>query len=201
MLRRFWSLVFWLGRGATYILGLLVLAGFLLGPVSVGLAAVGEPLKLGRANDAGAKVTSLLATLAGPVLRLTNQGEGPALDLRVQNNAPPLKVNSTAKVVNLNADLLDGQDAAAFITGYEIVEAETALDSTDFKFKAVDCPAGKEVLGGSGSAINEQGKVVVYRDEADPNGSHWYAEAMESGSGTTGNWMLRVRAICADARP
>ncbi len=48
------------------------------------------------------------------MLRLTNQGAGPALDLKVEAGSPPLKVNSAEQVASLNADLLDGQEAAAF---------------------------------------------------------------------------------------
>ena len=115
MLRRISSLIYAIGRATTYVLGLLVLAALLLGPVSIGLAAVGDPLRLGKANDAVDRVTALVSTLAGPVLRLTNQGEGPALDLRVQNNAPPLRVNSTAKVANLNVERLDGMTVTEFV--------------------------------------------------------------------------------------
>ena len=131
MVRRFWSLVYLLGRAATYALGLLVLAGLLLGPAAVGLAAVGDPLTLGGRNDAVDRVTSLAAAVAGPVLRLTNLGAGPALDLRVQAGAPPLRVNSDGLVANLNADRLDGLDASAFqpaLAWAHVNAAGTVLD-------------------------------------------------------------------------
>jgi hypothetical protein len=41
-----------------------------------------------------------------------NNGGGPGLKAIVNAGAPPLAVNSTAKVANLNADLLDGLDAS-----------------------------------------------------------------------------------------
>lgn len=41
---------------------------------------------------------------------LTKRGAGPALDVRV-DSGPPSKVNSQAKVDNLNADRLDDKDS------------------------------------------------------------------------------------------
>jgi hypothetical protein len=73
--------------------GVAVLLGLLLGPAAYGLAKVGDPLLAGKATNAAAKATALVANLTGPVLRLTNQGAGPTLDLRVQGG-PPLKVSS-----------------------------------------------------------------------------------------------------------
>ena len=129
MLRRINSVIYAIGRATTYVLGLLVLAGLLLGPVSIGLAAVGDPLLAGRANDAGAKVTSLVANLSGAVLRLTNQGTGPALDLRVQAGTPPLSVNSTARVAKLNADTVDGKHASELgPRGYAAVKNDGTFD-------------------------------------------------------------------------
>jgi hypothetical protein len=72
----------------------------------VAVAATGNPLLLGRSNDAG-RPTSLTNTGTGPALRLSN-GAG----------APPLTVNgNTTKVAGLNADLLDGKDSTAFVGG------------------------------------------------------------------------------------
>ena len=43
-----------------------------------------------------------------------NNGGGPGLRAIVNAGAPPLAVNSSVKVANLNADLLDGLDSPAF---------------------------------------------------------------------------------------
>jgi hypothetical protein len=201
MLRPFWSLVFWLGRATTYALGLLVLLGLLLWPVSFGLAAVGDPLLAGRTNEVVDRVTALAASLAGPVLRLTNQGTGPALDLRVKTGVPPMKINSGAKVAQLNADLLDGKDATAFLRGYEIVNVQTALDSSSPKETYAVCPLGKRVVGGGNSLLNEAGKVVVTRSLPTSSAEGWVATAIETGAGTSGSWRLSVRAVCANTGP
>jgi hypothetical protein len=43
-----------------------------------------------------------------------NLGAGPALELHNPGGGPPISVDSTAKVYNLNADQLDGLDSTAF---------------------------------------------------------------------------------------
>lgn len=51
------------------------------------------------------------------MLQVTNNDSGSddtALDLNVQSGEPPMTVNSTTKVTNLNADRLDGQNSSAF---------------------------------------------------------------------------------------
>lgn len=46
-----------------------------------------------------------------------NSGGGPALNAIVTDNTvPPLSVNSTAEVANLNADELDGKDSSSFLS-------------------------------------------------------------------------------------
>jgi hypothetical protein len=64
------------------------------------VAATGSPLVLGRLNSADH--TTTLATTAGVPLALA----GP------DDTTPPLRVDSSARVRNLNADRVDGKDAA-----------------------------------------------------------------------------------------
>jgi hypothetical protein len=49
------------------------------------------------------------------MLRVRNQGVGPALQLITRPGRPPLSVNSKARVANLNADMVDGKHASAFM--------------------------------------------------------------------------------------
>ena len=77
------------------------------------VSAVGNGLILGQNNSADA-VTSLSGA-ATANLRITNSQAGaPALDLRVVSGSAPLKVNSTTRVPNLNADRLDGKHGGAY---------------------------------------------------------------------------------------
>jgi len=78
------------------------------------MAAVGGNLVLGQANSADAMTS--LSGAATTNLRVTNtQAGSPALDLRVAAGSPPLKVNSTTRVANLNADRLDGKHGSAYL--------------------------------------------------------------------------------------
>jgi hypothetical protein len=71
----------------------------------VSFAATGDSLVLGRFNIAKSPTT------------LTNQGDGPVLRLNSPGEEnPPLAVNSSRKVLHLNADALDGMDAKALST-------------------------------------------------------------------------------------
>ncbi|MDX6513959.1 MAG: hypothetical protein QOE36_3463 [Gaiellaceae bacterium] len=54
---------------------------------------------------------------ASPAATLQNAGAGPALSLVAATGQPPFTTNSAYKVSNLNADRLDGLDAASFSRG------------------------------------------------------------------------------------
>jgi hypothetical protein len=114
-------------------LWLIVGVGALLA-VSTGVvlagSGVGGVFNLGVSNTVN-KVTALKGAATTPMLRVTNDGSGPALSLQVKNpgTAPiVLDAESTGKVVNLNADMLDGKDASQFVAGKAAVTSNaTAL--------------------------------------------------------------------------
>ena len=69
------------------------------------------------------------------VSTLVKQGPGPALNLVVEAGQPPLKVNSSGKVANLNSDRLDNLDSSAFLqTGQKATDSDNldGKDSTEF---------------------------------------------------------------------
>jgi hypothetical protein len=60
------------------------------------------------------RVTALTLGEDGPMQRLTNNNadtDDTALDLRVEPGEAPMTVNSSTRVANLNADLLDGKNS------------------------------------------------------------------------------------------
>jgi len=60
-----------------------------------------------------------------------NLGTGPALELHAQPGVPPISVDSSAKVANLNADLLDGKDATDFLPADStVMQGQTYTDAT-----------------------------------------------------------------------
>jgi hypothetical protein len=94
------------------------------------LAAVGDNLILGRDNTANEP--TVLSGSPAVNLRLTNtKKSAPALELQVRVGAPPLKVNSTGRVASLNADLLDGKHASAFLLASGTAANAQLLDGLD----------------------------------------------------------------------
>jgi hypothetical protein len=77
-------------------------------------AATGSSLLLGRLNSADAP-TVVRTTAAGPALRL----------LTATTAAPPFTTNATGRVAHLDADKVDGLDAAAIVG-----RARTDVDAT-----------------------------------------------------------------------
>jgi hypothetical protein len=75
---------------------------------------VGAVFNLGVKNSAKA-TTALTSKTSERVLAVANSGSGAALGLKVRSGKAPLTVNSTGLVKKLNADKLDGQDAAAIL--------------------------------------------------------------------------------------
>src|SRR5262245_52491057 len=97
----------------------------------VGVAATGTDFILGRSNTATAK-TALTAPVAGNALQITNTlPAGSALGLSVDPGSPPFTTNSSAKVPNLNSDLLDGQNSTAFLGANGTAANAQKLDGLD----------------------------------------------------------------------
>lgn len=96
-------------------MGVALLALFLAG--GAGYAATGGSFILGQANTATSP-SSLTASIDDRALKLTNTHTGTggsALGLNVAPGHAPFLVQSTSgKVLNLNADKLDGMDSAVF---------------------------------------------------------------------------------------
>jgi hypothetical protein len=88
----------WVGRTASTVFGLALVLALIFGVATTALGTDGNPFLLGKKN------------IASAVSTLVNEGPGPALHLVVQAGQPPLKVNSSAKVIGLNADEVDGKD-------------------------------------------------------------------------------------------
>src|SRR5258707_5482904 len=81
-----------------------------------GWATNGAAFVLGVVNSATAR-TYLGANYNGVALQVANTAAGAsatALALSVAAGHPPMLVNSTTKVANLNADLLDGLSSTQF---------------------------------------------------------------------------------------
>jgi len=118
-------------------------------------SGAGGVFNLGQTNTVNAKSTLTGAT-SDPELLVQNTGSGPALSLVAPGGVAPFKVNSTTKIVSLNADLLDGIDSAALqkrVTGTcASGQAIRVISATG----GVTCQA---VGGGSGSGWSLTGNA------------------------------------------
>jgi hypothetical protein len=98
-----------LGAGA--LLGTLFIVA--VAPV-IGGTGAGAVFNLGRTNAVN-KASVLTGKSASRILQVTNSGSGTALQLTTKTTVPPMKVSSSVKVSNLNADKLDGLDSTGFL--------------------------------------------------------------------------------------
>jgi len=189
--------ILWLGRGAATTMGVAVMLAITVGLASTALAAApGDPFKLGRTNTID-EITKLIGSSSEAILRINNNGSGPALDLRVEQGEAPMNVNSTTQVDDLNADQLDGQSASDFISEdktYTTSASEVgAGEGTDVELSA-DCDSGDSVLGGGGGGPFPPDLLRV----SEPiGGDSWRVIAQDNGNGT----VVSAKAICADFPP
>ncbi|MEX2237344.1 MAG: hypothetical protein WEB00_07405 [Dehalococcoidia bacterium] len=102
-----------------FVSGLLgVVAGVLLVSASsvVAGSGVGGVFNLGQTNTVDGAQTKLVGSHNGAMFEVTNNGTGRGISVITQSGVAPLSVNQTARVKNLNADLIDGLDSDALVT-------------------------------------------------------------------------------------
>ncbi|MFH1331307.1 MAG: hypothetical protein ABIJ48_11720, partial [Actinomycetota bacterium] len=105
---------FWRGAGVGIAVGMLVVMAMPTGAQTPDQPRLSEPLFSGQVNSSNAVTTLSGSVSGGANLVLSNRAaRSPALQLNVTRGAP-LVVNSRARVLMLNADLLDGKHARAF---------------------------------------------------------------------------------------
>jgi len=118
-----------------------VLVGVAIGALLIGsvpvVADVGDAILQGRSNTVHQR-TTLRGKSAGATLQLINtRATGTGLSVFVREGNPPLRVSSSTKVDNLNADLLDGRSQSYFAprqaqTGMTLVGAFGAAGDGTF---------------------------------------------------------------------
>src|SRR5215207_7684216 len=102
MIRSAASKVMWVGRATVFLIGLAVVLGLLFGVAATALAGtgVGATFNLGQANTVN-KISSLIGSATSAMLKIDNDGAGPALALQVEPGKQPMTVNSERKVARL----------------------------------------------------------------------------------------------------
>jgi hypothetical protein len=156
-------------------------------------AANGGIFRLGRSNAATALTT------------LSNT-HGSALQLKSKAGKPSLRVNRTAKVTDLNSDLLDGVDSTKFArvttvgsvfgTGF-VDDNETADPSDDAVIAVAVCPEGSQVVGGGGGDFTDDGTLYY---SAPDGGDAWLVVSDTAGLNDTNAADVEAYARCWNPR-
>lgn len=135
----------------------LVLAGN-----TVVLAATGNALILGKSNSAN-NITAVTRTTAGSALKLTTT-----------SSSSPLTLNGTGKVVNLNADKIDGLDSTA-LGGRSYVFIPKQYTGVAGVFYDLPLPSGTYLISYS-NFINsaDPGGIQCFINQANPTGDDVY---------------------------
>ena len=217
MVKTVFGKVMWVGRATIFMVGLAVILALVFGVATTALGATGGNFILGKANVAGA-VSKLTAGISGPALQLVNSGAGTALDLRVGSSttAPadktvaPMKVDSQARVANLNADRLDGKDSTAFLPAeiYKVSATSEEIQPGFGRGVQVFCDAGDVALSGGYHDSNANLKVYAdmrVEENTDPergavHPSGWLVSGSNPPDGGISG-LLEVQAYCADRAP
>jgi hypothetical protein len=122
----------WIGSGIATV-------GIVLAGTGVGYAANGHAFLLGQSNTESVRAT------------LTNSA-GPALRLNAPATAAPFQVGNGNKVVDLNADRLDGLDSSAFQRAGGVVrQGQTTYTPSEGPINRQSrawCHAGEHAVGG-----------------------------------------------------
>ena len=146
MLRKTARITTGIARTTTTIVGLAIMLALVFGVATTAIGATGGSFILGKGNTAGQQ-TSLVGNvvnLTQSALMVKNGAGGSALELRVvdpdtadpaQKDVAPMKVDSQAKVSNLNADEIDGKDSTDFYAaGSKVADANHADNASSAQF-------------------------------------------------------------------
>jgi hypothetical protein len=179
MVRTKFNKVLLVGRAAVFTAGMAMVLALVFGVATTALGATGGNFILGKANVASA-VSKLTAGISGSALQVVNNGTGTALDLRVgpSTTAPanktvaPMKVDSQARVANLNADEVDGKDSSSFATSTHTHAGE-------------DISSGTVAEARIDGSLTRDGEVMTRVQAADSTGSGLDADRLDGLDSTT----------------
>ena len=101
-------------------------------PLIASRAPSTQHLGLGKVNTVSA-LSKLAGSVAGPSLQIidnnSTNASATALELQVEADKAPMKVNSSTEVESLNADHVDGHSASSFLGKFDTASSSTHLDN------------------------------------------------------------------------
>jgi hypothetical protein len=193
-IRRWGAVLDALRRGKVMLLALIV--ALTLGVASTAMGHTGSVglFHLNHSNAVNA-TSKLVGSVAGPILRLDNSNaSGTALNLQVEPNRPPMTVNSSTKVTDLNADQLDGQDSTAFLPNatYTKEDSGTGFDIGGPRLLETFCDSGDVIVSGGHFGMDQGTTLAASGPEDFHQG--WQVQWINDGTLDT----ITVIALCAD---
>ena len=156
-----------MGRATVFLVGLSVILALVFGIATTAVAV----FNLGQKYTVN-RLSQLVGTTAGAMLKVDNNGAGTALDLKVgmgtdptTKTAPPMKVDSQAEVANLNAEFAGTADNAAHADRADSAgQFSTALTAEKPDGKTIDELPGAVVraVNVTGAATTTQLAIPLY---------------------------------------
>ena len=186
-----------LSRGKFTVLAVVTALTLATASVAVAGSGIGGVFNLGKTNTVNA-LSRLDGSTLNSMLRINQLGSGTALNLQVQDpNKPPMAINSSTKVDNLNSDLLDGQDSTNFLPRSTYTKEETTF-GTDLgggkRLAETSCNSGDKILGGGYFNVDATGTAVTAIGIDDFH--QGYQVQWTNNDGTADE--IVVQAYCAD---
>ena len=202
MVRSALSKVMWIGRATVFLVGLAVILAVVFGAATTALAGtgVGATFNLGKLNTVN-RLSQLVGSTDNALLRVDNNNAGTnatALNLQVEAGHTPMKVNSSTKVANLNAEAVDGKDSSQFVAnstyrlGQGQERAGTQLGDGS-KVLSQSCLPGDRLLSGGPASVNAASDVL---DSFATDTNTWQARINDSA--VSGGDNFTVLVLCAD---
>ena len=179
------------------VLGSVVSFAMLTATAAFAGSGVGAIFNLGTGNSVNAS-TGISGSTNANMLGVKNVNTGAnagGIGISVASGKPPLKVNSSTKVSNLNADLLDGKHSSAFQAPLSVTVVTSAISNVG---GFAQCPSGYKVTGGGYNLpfVSDVTKRDFVR-QSSPDSQGWSvtldpsaANAFQVNSGST------VYAVC-----
>ncbi len=199
MLKAISSRVIWVGRATVFLVGLAVILAVVLGVATTALAGtgVGDTFNLGKVNTVD-KISSLIGSVSSAMLKIDNNGTGPALTLQVEPGKQPMTVNSDKRVARLNADTVDGQHASEFWSGLSYTRRQDVVFApNETEVPILRCDSGDIAVGGGYSGLGPDSVMSEDGPFSSAEGS-WIFTIFHGGA-TSDTVTLKVR--CADISP
>jgi hypothetical protein len=201
MLRKVASRVAWVGRTASMVFGLALVLALMFGVASIALAGtgVGDTFNLGKQNTVN-KISSLIGSASSAMLKIDNNGAGPALALQVEPGEQPMTVNSDRMVARLNADQLDGVDSAALIRWASIYERTLNTNGgagpDETATAALECDQADTILSGGFTNMDNGTHLIGSWTGRGTGGSH-FVQWQNNATVDT----IEIIVKCADTTP